>query len=47
MARSLGRPHEPHLASLPSVEDGVRGMAFIEAATRSSEQDGAWVRVAE
>ena len=47
MARSLGRPYESYLASLPSVEDGVRGMAFIEAATRSTEEEGAWVRVAE
>ena len=47
MARGLGRPYEPYLASLPSVEDGVRGMAFIEAAARSNEQDGAWVKVAE
>ncbi len=47
MARSLGRPHQSHLASLPTVDDGVRGMAFIEAATRSNEQDGAWVDVGE
>ena len=47
MARSLGRRHESYVASLPTVEDGVKGMAFIEAATRSNEQDGAWTRVAE
>ena len=47
MARSLGRRHESYVASLPTVEDGVKGMAFIEAATRSNEQDGAWTKVAE
>jgi predicted dehydrogenase len=47
MARSLGRPYQSFLASLPTVEDGVRGMAFIEAATRSHDRDGAWVKVAE
>ncbi|HET7716016.1 MAG TPA: Gfo/Idh/MocA family oxidoreductase [Bauldia sp.] len=45
MARSLGRPYRGFTASLPSVEDGVRGMALIEAATLSNEQDGAWVNV--
>lgn len=47
MARSLGRPYQSFLASLPTVDDGVRGMAFIEAATRSNDQDGAWAMVAE
>ena len=27
----------------PGIEDGVRGMAFIEAAVASSKADGAWV----
>lgn len=44
MARSLGRPHAPFSASLPNVEDGVKGMAFIEAATLSHERGGAWVK---
>jgi predicted dehydrogenase len=43
MARALGRPYQHFLASLPTVEDGVRGMALIEAATLSNERDGAWV----
>jgi len=47
MARNLGRPYQSFLASLPTVEDGVRGMAFIDAATRSNDQDGAWVKVAD
>jgi predicted dehydrogenase len=43
MARGLGRPHAPFMASLPNVEDGIKGMAFIAAATLSHEQGGAWV----
>lgn len=42
MARALGRPYAHFLADLPSVEDGARGMKFIEAATRSHEADGGW-----
>jgi predicted dehydrogenase len=29
----------------PTVEDGVRGIAFIEAAVKSSARDGKWVKV--
>lgn len=43
MARGLGQPYERFLASLPGVEDGVKGMAFIEAATLSNERGGSWV----
>lgn len=43
MARMLGRPYERFLQSLPGVEDGVKGMAFIEAATLSNERGGTWV----
>ena len=32
--------------ALPGIADGVAGMAFIEAAVRSGQQDGAWVDVA-
>jgi predicted dehydrogenase len=45
MARGLGRPHADFMRTLPSVEDGMRGIAFIEAATRSQDQGGAWVSV--
>jgi hypothetical protein len=31
------------MALLPTAEDGVRGMALIDAATKSNEQDGRWV----
>jgi predicted dehydrogenase len=43
MARALGRPYQQFLASLPTVEEGVKGMAFIEAAILSNERGGAWV----
>ena len=29
----------------PGIVDGVAGMAFIEAAVASSNQDGTWVEV--
>jgi predicted dehydrogenase len=29
----------------PTVEDGVRGLAFIEAAVKSSAKDGKWVKL--
>jgi predicted dehydrogenase len=45
MARALGQPHESFVASLPTVEEGVKGMAFIEAATRSNDEGGCWVKV--
>jgi predicted dehydrogenase len=31
--------------TFPTVEDGVRGLAFIEAAVKSSAKDGRWVKV--
>lgn len=31
---------------VPTVEDGVRGMAFLEAAVESSKSNGAWTRLA-
>ena len=46
IARNLGRDPKPWLAPLPSVADGVAGMALIEAATQSHDSDGAWVKVA-
>ena len=42
-ARRAGRPPSAvALASTPSVIDGARGVAFIEAAVASSRNDGAW-----
>jgi len=43
MARSLSRPHEQYLALLPSVEEGLRGMELIEAATLSNSEGNRWV----
>ena len=31
----------------PTVEDGVRGMEFIDAAVRSSAANGVWTRVGQ
>lgn len=43
MARALGRPYRQHLALLPGVEDGAKGMTFIAAATLSHERGGEWI----
>jgi len=43
-ARTGGKP--PDGAYFPGVEDGVKGMAFIEAAVESSKADGRWVKPA-
>ena len=31
--------------TFPTVADGVKGIAFIEAAVKSSARDGRWVKV--
>jgi predicted dehydrogenase len=42
-ARRAGRTPDPTaLAAVPDVMDGARGIAFIEAAVRSSRKNGAW-----
>jgi predicted dehydrogenase len=35
----------PEAYPLPGIEDGVAGMAFVEAAVRSAKENGAWVEV--
>ncbi len=35
----------PKALALPGIDDGVAGMAFIDAAVKSSNQSGAWVEV--
>jgi predicted dehydrogenase len=35
----------PEAYPLPGIEDGVAGMAFVEAAVRSSQEGGAWTDV--
>jgi predicted dehydrogenase len=43
-ARAAGQKGEaPH--DIPGIEEGVRGMAFVAAAVRSSREGGTWVRV--
>jgi len=43
--RKLGES-APDALPLPGIDDGVAGMAFIEAAVKSGQQDGEWVEVA-
>lgn len=42
-ARNEGRAPDPATALLPTVQDGVAGVAFIEAVVESSKRNGAWV----
>ncbi len=42
-ARLENRPPNPLTTTYPSVEDGTRGVVFIEAAVRSSAAGGQWV----
>lgn len=41
-ARWEGRAPDPLACSVPTVEDGARGMKFIEAVVESSRADGRW-----
>jgi predicted dehydrogenase len=41
-ARRAGRTPEKSAKLTPNVLDGARGVAFIEAAVKSSQKDGAW-----
>ena len=43
IARQLGKPYHHFLADLPTVEDGARGMKFMEAAARSHDNGGEWI----
>lgn len=43
MRRKNGKP--PKDVLYPTVEDGVAGMAFIEACIRSSKKNGSWVKL--
>jgi predicted dehydrogenase len=44
-ARIDGTEPSPIVLDYPKIEDGVRGMAFIEAVVSSSKQNAAWTRV--
>jgi len=41
-ARWQGRAPDPLACTVPTVEDGARGMRFIEAVVESSRADGRW-----
>ncbi len=43
-ARKDGRPPDPFATDLPTVEDGVLGLAFIEACVASSQKGGVWTK---
>ncbi|MFQ5971808.1 MAG: Gfo/Idh/MocA family protein [Alphaproteobacteria bacterium] len=43
VARRTGAPADPLALDFPTVEDGARGVRFIEAAVESSRAGGAWV----
>jgi predicted dehydrogenase len=43
-ARQAGEPIPPEVA-FPSIEDGVAGVAFVDACVRSARRDGAWVEL--
>ncbi|HVW50559.1 MAG TPA: Gfo/Idh/MocA family oxidoreductase [Trinickia sp.] len=44
-ARRHGRLPDPMSLLLPDVVDGANGMQFVDAALRSSREDGAWVEM--
>jgi len=44
-ARKDGREPDPFATDLPTAEDGVRGLAFIEACVASSKAGGLWTRL--
>jgi predicted dehydrogenase len=46
LARREGRAVDPLACTFPTVEDGVLGVQFIEAAVASNQQDGRWVKMA-
>ena len=44
-ARAAGRKPTALELDFPSVDDGVRGMKFIEAVVRSSKEGNVWVKI--
>lgn len=45
-ANKEGRDPDPFAADLPTVRDGAKGLAFIEACVRSAKNGAAWEKVA-
>jgi hypothetical protein len=46
LARRDGVAADPLASLFPTVEDGVLGVKFVEAAVASHQQDGHWVNAA-
>ena len=44
-AKIDGRDPDPSSTTIPTVQDGVEGLAFIEACVASSESGGTWTKV--
>jgi predicted dehydrogenase len=44
IAKRNGKPVDPDVI-YPTVEDGVKGVAFVEACVASSQRNGAWVKL--
>ena len=44
-AKRDGRAPDPLVTDLPTVEDGLRGLAFIEACVASSRQGSVWTKL--
>lgn len=42
-AKKDGRDPDPAATDVPTVEDGAKGLAFIEACVKSSQSGGVWV----
>src|SRR5690606_7960877 len=45
LARAAGRPITMESTAVPTVDDGVRGMLFIETALQSSRAGTSWVKL--
>jgi len=45
-ARLEKREPDPIALDYPKIEDGIRGMAFIEAVVESSRKNAAWTKLA-
>ena len=43
LSRATGRPADALALLAPGVEDGARGVAFVDAVLASRDRDGAWV----
>ena len=44
-AELSGEPAPSYSKDYPTIKDGVRGMAFIEAVVKSSQNNAAWTEL--